>query len=100
MTQITPINTENNNAPIPDSELDRTAALDINNTPISKGTRLKCIDDVQGGDSGNDWDIKLDEVYVVDYIHDEGNLTFPMIGLVDSVSGPVFPERFLVLEHV
>ena len=78
---------------------DRLIAKDANGLTVVSGISLQCIDDSTGGDTCSDeeWDLKQGEVFVVDHVHDEEGLLSPMVVLVGSNSGPVFPERFKVV---
>ena len=69
-------------------------ALDGGCNVLSPGDRVLCLDDSEQGDSGEDFDLKKGQKYVIDSIYDDDNMYAPMICLKDSKSGAVFPERF------
>lgn len=69
-------------------------ALDCASNVLKTGDRVTCVDESEGGDSGLDFDLQKGQKYIVDSVFDEPHSHAPMICLIDSESGPVFPERF------
>ena len=69
-------------------------ALDSGSNILKKGDTVVCLDDTSQGDTGSEFDLKKGQRYTVDGIHDEDHLTAPMVLLLGSCSGPVFPNRF------
>ena len=76
------------------TEEDRPA-LDLNGISLEPGDQVMLVDDANGGDMDTSWDLTFAQKYTIDTLHDEDHLLAPMITLVNSQAGPVFPERFV-----
>ncbi len=77
---------------------DRSVAYDSQKNELKSGDMVKCIDSSEQGDSDSDFDLVNGEHYLIDEIHDEESLLSPMVLLKGSNSGPVFPERFVIVK--